>query len=162
MRAAVPAAVVDNSYSAFQPGYYNGQIAGAEIRTPQEGWQVIKLVVDNITPQEGTNDPGRTRFQGDLTIETDGVNLFEVEDFGKGDLPFMIRKSAGLLAGLAEGLGVGERVNGIVHADLKQVAEALIAGQFKGEKIGFEVANRPNKKDPEKPYDGYNRFGKAQ
>lgn len=162
MRASVPATTVDNSYETFPAGYYTGEITSVELRDPNGdgSWLVLKVAVAGITPKKGTPAPGRDRFQGDITIKTDGVDLFTVESFGNPDLPFMIRKGAGLLAGLAEGLGVAKRVNGQVEADLEAVSEALIAGEFKSNKIGFEVSNR-KAKDSDKVYDGYNRFGAA-
>lgn len=161
MRATIPASDVDNSYAVFPEGLYNGQIATAEIRDVKDGWQTLKIAVEEVTPRDETQpSPGRTKFQSDITLKTDGVSVFEVGDFSSPDLPFGIRKAAGLLAGLAEGLGVATRENGQVVADLKSVAEALVAGEFKGEKIGFEVKHyKPKGKD--KTYDQYNRFGPA-
>lgn len=162
MRASVPTAVVDNTYEVFPQGYYDGDIAAAELRDPNKdgSWLTLKVAVSNITPKDGTQDPGRSAFQSDLTIKTDGVDLFEVEDFSDRDLPFGIRRSAGLLAGLAEGLGVATRENGSVQADLRAVAEALIEGNFEGERVGFEVAHY-TPKDSDKARDQYNRFGPA-
>lgn len=141
MRARVPTAVVDNTYEAFPEGYYNGKITGAELRDPNKdgSWLVLKLATGDVTPKEGTADPGRSAFSGDITIKTDGVDLFEIEDFTDRNIPYPVRLSAGLLAGLAESLGVGTRQNGAVEADLKALAEALIDGNFEGESIGFSV-----------------------
>jgi hypothetical protein len=161
MRASVPSTVVDNEYSLFPQGTYEGEIATAELRTPKEGWQVLKLAVENVAPREGTGDPGREKFQSDITILNEGVNVLEVADFSDPDVPFQIKRAAGLLAGLGEALGVAERVNGVVHADLKQVAEALIAGEFKGNKIAFEVTHFQGKKAGSKARDQYNRFAPA-
>ena len=161
MRASVPTAVVDNTYENFPQGNYDGEIREAELRDVNNdgSWLTLKVGVDNITPREGTANPGRDRFQSDITIRTDGVDLFEVTDFSNPDLPFGIRRAAGLLAGLGEGLGVAERTVEGVSVDLKAVAEALIDGKFKGERVGFEVTHYTNKKD--KTFDQYNRFGAA-
>lgn len=164
MRARVPTSVVDNTYEAFPAGLYDGKIATAEIRdaskTKDGSWLTLKLGVEDITPRDGTPSPGREKFTGELTLTTDGVDVFTVEDFTNPNVPFGIRKTAGLLAGLAEGLNLGTRTKEGVEADLKQVAEALVAGDLKGDKISFEVAHYTNKTTG-KIYDQYNRIGAA-
>lgn len=159
MRARVPTAAIDNSYEAFPEGAYDGQIASATLRDPNGdgSWLILKLGLDSIVPKEGTSDPGRERFSGDITIETDGVNVFDVEDFGNGKLDFRIRKSGALLAGLAEGLGLVTRENGQVDVDLREVADSLIDGQFEGETVGFEIGNWQPKEGPTR--DQYRAFG---
>lgn len=163
MRASVPTSVVDNEYENFPKGYYDGNIDSAEVRDPNDdgSWLMIRLAVDEITPKEGTADPGRGRFSSDITVKTDGVDLFEVEDFNNPDLPFGIVRGAGLLAGLAEALGVGERdeQTGQVVADLEAVAQAVTGGQFEGERVGFGVSHYTNSKGD--TYDQFERFGPA-
>lgn len=163
MRASVPSTIVDNEYSLFPEGAYEGKIASAELRDPKGdgSWKVLKVALEDVTPREGTADPGREKFQSDITIVNDGIDVLEVTDFASQEIPFQIRRAAGLLAGLGEALGVAERKNGVVHADLKAVAEALIGGEFKGEKISFEVTHFKGKKEGSKPRDQYNRFGPA-
>ena len=162
MRATVPSNIVDNSYEVFPEGNYEGALAGAEHRDVKGdgSWKTLKIVTDNITPREGTGEPGRSKFQADITLTTDGVDIFEVEDFSSKDVPFGIVRSAGLLAGLAEGLNLGTRGPNGVEVDLKAVVEALIDGQFAGEKVSFQVSHyKP--KNSDKVYEQYNRFGAA-
>ena len=162
MRASVPTSAVDNTYEEFPVGMYDGEIGSAEIRDPNGdgSWLTLKLGVENISAKEGTDDPGRSTFQSDITILTDGTDLREVEDFSNGELPFPIRRAAGLLAGLAEGLGVATRENGRVEVDIQAIADALTNGEFAGERVGFEVSHFYNKKT-KKTRDQYNRFGPA-
>lgn len=162
MRASVPTSTVDNTYEAFPRGAYDGEIQGAEIRDPNNdgSWLVLKLSVSGVTPKEGTADPGRSAFQSDITLKTDGVDVTTVEDFGNRDLPFPIRRSGGLLAGLSEALGVASRDNGQVSFDPAAIVDALVDGQFVGEKVGFEVGHYTPKGSTD-ARDQYNRFGPA-
>lgn len=162
-RARVPGALIDNSYENFPKGFYDGDITGAEVRDPNGdgSWLTLKLSVDNITPKEGTADPGRTRFQGDITLRTDGVDLSEVEDFGNGDIPYGVRKAGGLIAGIAEGLNVATRGDdGVLDVDLAAMVDALTSGDFEGERVGFEVSHY-SPKTSDKTYDQFNQFGPA-
>jgi hypothetical protein len=161
VRASVPTSTVDNTYEVFPKGVYDGNLSGAQQRdvNGDGSWITLKLSVSDITPKEGTADPGRTAFNSDLTLKTDGVDLFEVENFNSRDVPFGIRRSAGLLAGLAEGLGVAARENGIVSVDLAAVVTALVDSQFDGERVGFEVSHYTPKGGEAR--DQYNRFGPA-
>lgn len=162
MKAQVPNTIVDNDYEAFPEGFYDGEISGAQLRDPNNdgSWLILKLSLTNVTPKDGTQDPGRNRFSGDITLRTDGTDLFEVSNFADNELHFAIRRSAGLLAGLGEGLGVATRVGGSVDVDLKAVAEALIDGNFENAKVGFQVSHYTNKKSG-KTYDQFARFGSA-
>lgn len=162
MRASVPTSVVDNTYEVFPQGYYDGDIVEAEVRDPNGdgSWLTLKIRTENITPKEGTEDPGRSAFQSELTIKTDGIELFDVDNFNDRSIPFGLVRAAGALAGLAEGLGVATRENGAVDVDLRQVAEALAAGQFNGERVGFQVTHY-SPKDSDKTYDQFGGFGPA-
>lgn len=162
MRAEVPTSVVDNSYTVFPEGYYEGAIASAELRDPNNdgSWLVLKVGLNDITPKDGTSLTDRKTFKGDITVRTNGTDLFEMDGFTGDDLPFAIVRSAGVLAGLAEGLGVATRTNGAVNVDLKATAEALIDGQFEGERVSFQVTHY-TPKGSDKPRDQYNRFGAA-
>ncbi len=159
MRVSIPTSGIYNAYEAFPEGSYNGEITSAVLRDPNGdgSWLVLKVGVSNITAKEGTADPGRARFSGDILIQSDGVNVFEVENFATVD--FRIKKASELLAGLAEGVGAASRENGQVDVDLKEVAEALIDGQFEGEAVGFEVANWQPKEEGSSLRDQYRAFG---
>lgn len=164
MRVSIPTSGIDNTYEAFPEGAYEGQIASASLRDPNNdgSWLVLKIGIDSITAKEGTSETTRDRFSGDITIQTDGVNLFEVENFGNGKIPFTIKKAADLLAGLAEGLGVAGRDGGRVDVDLKEVAEALIDGQHEGDSVGFEVANWQPKAEGSSLRDQFASFGHSE
>ena len=162
MRARVPSNIIDNSFKLFPEGAYDGDITGAVIRDPNndDSWLLLKVSVGNITAKDGTASPGRDRFQSDITLKTDGTSVFEIEDFGGADVPFVLERGAGLLAGLAEGLGIAEtRENGAAYVDLKEVVEALIDGNFEGERVGFEVAHWTSKGDKPVTRDQYVTFG---
>lgn len=161
MRARVPTAIIDNTYEAFPEGHYNGKIVGAELRDPNRdgSWLILKLAAGDVTPKEGTPNPGRGAFSGDITLKSNGIDLFEIADFSDTSIPYPIRLSAGLLAGLAEVLGVGDRSNGAVETDLKAFTTALLDGQFQGEAVGFSVKHWS--KADGTPRDQFGAFGAA-
>jgi len=162
MRASIPTNVVDNSYTVFPEGFYTGALSSAEVRDPKSdgSWLLLRVGLDTITPNDGTADPGRESFRGDITISSDGHDLREITDFSSKEIPFGVVRSAGLLAGIAEALGVATRENGQVDVDLRQVVEALAEGNFAGERVAFEVTHyKP--KNSDKIYEQFNRFGAA-
>jgi hypothetical protein len=159
LRASVPTSVIDNTYENFPQGTYDGDIGSAEIRDPNGdgSWLLLKLGLTTVAAAEGTGDPGRSAFTSDITLVTDGVDVRETDFSGK--IPFPITRASGLLAGLAEGLGVATRTNGRVDIDLQSVVDALTGGEFSGERVGFQVSHFTNRKD--KTYDQYAHFGPA-
>lgn len=163
MRARVPANLIRSTYSVFPEGNYSGEIVSASLRDPKGdgSWLTLKLGVGSVTANEGTDNPGRDRFQSDILIKTDGVNVFDIEDFNDEAIPFQIRKASGLLAGLAIGLGVVEEGKGGSDLDLKDVAEALIDGKFQGDRVGFTVGHWTGSKEGATPRDQYKEFGHA-
>lgn len=163
MRARVPGSVIDNDYENFPEGFFDGDLGVAEVRDVHGdgSWLSLEIPTSNITPKEGTEDPGRSTFSTGITVLTDGVDLTEVDDFSNGDIPFGVRRAAGCLAGMAEGLGVAERDDaGNVDVDLAAVIDALTSGEFEGERVGFEVSHY-SPKGSDKTYEQYNRFGPA-
>lgn len=161
MRVSVPTNIVDNSYEIYPEGNYDGDIASASIRDVlgDGSWLTLKVSLDGVTARDGTADAGRDRFQSDITLRTDGTDLFEVENFANGEIPFGIRRAAGLLAGLAEGLSIEDRADGAVGVDLKEVAEALVDGEFEGERVSFQVSHYTPKKEGSTARDQYGKFG---
>ncbi len=167
MRVQVPSAIVNNEYPVFPQGAYDGKITAAAVRDPNNdgSWVLIKLTVGDITPREGTADPGRDRFSGDITLrntdqEGNVQDLRELSEFN-GTTHWSIQTGARLLAGLAAGLDVAEVDEaGNVNVDFSQVAEALIDGAFEGQRVGFEVNNYVSKKT-KKTGDGFDAFGPA-
>jgi hypothetical protein len=147
MRVAVPNATVDNTYEAFPAGDYEGTIEGASIRDPnQDGsWVLAKLSLTSVTPREGTADPGRSAFSGDITIaNTDKSGKFaDVRELTEinGKTPFAVKRGVGLLAGLATAVGAGERDNSHTSVDLKATVDALVDGAFNGQRIAFRVSH---------------------
>lgn len=162
MRASIPTNIVDNSYAVFPEGKYTGSLSGAEVRDPKGNgsWLTLKVSLDEISPMEGTEDPGRTKFNGDITILTDGHDMREIADFSDRNLPYALVKSAGLIGGMAEALGVASRENGRVDVDIPAVLEALTEGNFAGERVGFEVAHY-SPKNSDKTYEQFNAFAMA-
>lgn len=142
MRVSVPSAVAHNKYEAFPEGFYTGEISEAKQVQSQDGsWRGVSISHGSVLPNEGTDDPGRNRYTATLTIERDGVNVLEVADFTDDSLPYGIRKSGALLAGLAEGLNIAEVANGQIDFDPEALVEALLEGTFEGERVSFEVTN---------------------
>lgn len=163
MRARVPTQLVDNEYEAFPKGFYDGDIDSAEVRDPKDdgSWLTMEVGFASITPKEGTNDPGRSRFSNGITIYSEGVHVKDVEDFSNNDLPFGVRRAGGLLAGLAEGLGVATRDDdGYLDVDIEAVIDALTSGEFEGERVGFQVGHY-SPKNSDKTYEQFERFGPA-
>lgn len=167
MRVRVPKAVVENSYEAFPEGNYEGVISGADVRDPNndQSWLLIKLATSDVTAREGTADPGRSAFSGDIVLRNtdretgDVVDVREISDVN-GSTPFAIRRSAGLLAGIAAALQVGDVADsGDVEVDLGEVAEALVNGDFEGQKIAFAVSHYTNRKGD--TYDQFDVIGPA-
>lgn len=161
MRASIPTAIVDNTYENFPEGTYVGSIDGAEIRDVKDdgSWITMKLSIGSITPADGTEDPGRKRFTGELTLVNDENDVRTMTNFGQG-AHFGLVRTAGLLAGLAEGLGVAERTPQGVQVDLDAVISGLADGQFAGEQVAFEVTHYTSKSNG-KTYDQYAKFGPA-
>lgn len=167
MRVNVPNAIVDNEYPAFAPGTYDGTIASADVRDPNKdgSWLLIKLGLSDVTPREGTQGDGRSAFSGDIVIrntdqETGAVqDLREMESIN-GECHWSIERGAGLLAGIGFALGVADRDEQNTTVDLAQVAEALVDGDFAGQRVGFEVGNYISKKN-QKTYDQFNAIGPA-
>lgn len=161
MRVSIPTALVDNTYENFPEGTYVGTIDGAEIRDVMNdgSWITLKISVDGVSPIGNTPEPGRQRFTGEVTLVTDGSDIRTLTDFGK-DTHFGLVRAAGLLAGLAEGLGVGERTPQGLQVDLDAVINGLADGQFAGEQVAFEVTHYTSKKSG-KTTDQYAKFGPA-
>lgn len=166
MRVTVPSAVVQNSYTAFPAGNYDGTLTGAQVRDPNGdgSWVIIKVSAGDISPREGTADPGREKFSGDITIRNTDKDTGEAQDLRElsevnGNLHWSIERGAGLLAGMGAAFGVAEVDDaGNVSVDLGALATALIDGQFEGERFGFEVTNRTR---DGKTYDGFRTIGPA-
>ena len=147
MRIDIPTSIVDNDYEVFPVGKYNGTISGAKVRDPNGdgSWVIAKVSVTDVTPREGTAEPARNAFSGDITLrntDKDG-NVVDVRDLDRitDKTPFPVRRAAGLLAGLGTAAGVADRTDGRVSVDLGQVAEALVNEQFNNQRIGFEVTH---------------------
>lgn len=162
MRASIPTNVVDNSYAVFPEGFYTGALTSAEVRDPKSdgSWLTLKVGLGEVTPNEGTADPGRASFKGDLTIRTDGHDILEIEDFSNREIPFSLVRSAGLIAGIAEALGVASREGGNVDVDIREVVEALTEGNFSGERVSFQVTHY-SPKNSDKVYEQFGAFGTA-
>jgi hypothetical protein len=166
MQVKVPNRIVDNSYTAFPRGNYDGTISGAAVRDPNNdgSWVLVKLSLEGITPREGTADPGRTNFSGDIVIRNTDKDTGEAQDLRElsevnGNLHFTVERGAGLVAGLGAAVGAAERDETGVSVDLGAVIESLVDGAFEGKRIGFTVNNRKDKNDPTKIYDGFAAIG---
>lgn len=164
MQAEIPTTLVDRTYDPFPPGTYKGEISGAEITTFDSGDANLRLSVQNIQPLgEDTPDPDGRPFNGDIAVRRDGVGITEIADFSDRDLNFGLRLGAGLLAGVAEAVGAGERGETSVSTDLSAVIDALTSGEWEGAEIGFEVQNRTyeDRNGKEQTTDDFRRIGAA-
>lgn len=145
MRAVVPTSVTDNRPDAFPEGFYEGTISGAAVRDPNKdgSWVLVALSLSDITPREGTADPGRKSYRSDILLrntDRDGnvVDIRELDSVN-GGTPFQIRRAAGLLAGLGLAVGAAERTPQGDIVDFGAVAEQLVGGAFEGQRISFQV-----------------------
>lgn len=161
MRARVPAARVHNEYEAFPEGFYDGDLAEARVRDPNEdgSWLRLRISLDNVAPKEGTEDPGRTRFTGEITVLTDGYNVAEIDDFGNDELPYPVQLAGELLGGIAEGLGVYDTDGKYIEFDPGELISALTDGAFEGERVGFRVRHWTDKEGNTR--DDFAQFGPA-
>tara|TARA_R110002020_G_scaffold121916_3_gene277024 strand:+ start:17856 stop:18353 length:498 start_codon:yes stop_codon:yes gene_type:complete len=146
MQVTIPTSLIDQSYEAFPEGTYSGELDSSELRDPKGdgSWLTLKLGFDEVMANTGTDDPGRSRFTGDITIATDGYDVRELQesDLRNKNVPYSVRRTSGLLAGMAEGLGIVQRNGtGGVTVDLAEIVEALTEGNFAGERVAFEVSH---------------------
>lgn len=165
MLARVPTALAENRYELFPTGTFTGLLSGAESRSPldDDSWRLIRLSVSDTAPfsNEDPDTNGRG-FNDDITVLTDGVMLTEVEDFTNQDIPFPIRRSAGLLAGLALAVGAATPDdNGYLNVDFASFIEALLEGTFENEEIAFEVSHYTPNKEGAETRDQFARIGPA-
>mgnify|MGYP006283097509 CR=1 FL=1 len=151
MRAPIPTGRIRNRYDPFPQGTYRGRLTEAEVRDPTgEGeWLTIEVTVEDIEPVGETDDPGRSTYSDDLTIQTDGLHVDDVEDFTNDEVPFGLVRTAGLLAGLGEAVGALEIDDGAVEnaVDISPILSALNEGEFDGEIVGFEIGHWTNNDD---------------
>lgn len=137
----IPANVVDNRPTPFPVGVYVGELADVETREQQDGETVfIRLNWVNNTPaDDNTEDPGNRIHREDLCIRYRGTSLFDYEEITE-DMPFLLRRGAGLLGGLALAIGATERVqDGAVDFDLPSFVNDLREGEYQGHKAMFQI-----------------------
>lgn len=151
MQVEIPNHVVQNEYPAFPAGHYEGVVSDAQIRDPRGdgSWLLIRLRLTDVQPREGTPDPGRRSFSGDITLrntDKDGNVLdLRVVSEVNGSTPRSLQRGAGLIAGLAAAAGLAERTaNGLV-VDLDYVVSELLSDQMNGLAVAFTVTNRTDK-----------------
>jgi hypothetical protein len=140
MRVTIPTSAVDNTYTPMPEGEYEGTIDLAEEKSPTDDWTVVRISLTDVASTDADVDLSRSRFGADLTIATNGESLLEISEYSD-KLPFAIRKTAACLAGLAEGVGVTQRTETGVDFDISDVYDALLAGEFRGERVRFEVSH---------------------
>jgi len=150
--AHVPSALVDNEYELFPEGTFTGKLVGAKMRTFDSGDQILNISVGG-TAAASDEDPdtgGRT-FTGRVQLKRQNLSILDITTFGP-NVPFPLRRAGGLLAGLAEAVGAGERGDAGVDVDLEDFIEDLMGGAFENAELLFEVThNSWTRKDPSDP-----------
>lgn len=165
MRTKVPVSGIRNEYEPFPVGLYTGTLGEVELRDPQgEGeWLTLRLPTENIEAEgEETGDPGRSRYQDEVTIKTDGIDLGEDVEEVSDELPFQIQRAAEVLGGLAWALGViqiDEDATGDVELDFGELIDALQQQEFEGERVAFQIGHWED--DDGATHDQYVAFGPA-
>lgn len=142
----VPNRIVENRPQPFPEGSYMGRIKQVDERWNDEQTRLnFTVTIKDITVVEGDTEPGARPYRFRLPVIWDGISLVDVEEFGD-DVPFLLERSAGILAQLATALGVGKANElGDVEVDFQELLEGLQEGQFNDIDILFGVAHRTYK-----------------
>lgn len=144
----IPAAVTDNTPTPFPVGVYIGELADIEHRESTENGHVFLRMnfVSNNPADDNTGDPGNRILRDDACIRYAGESLFDYEEI-TDDTPFLLRRGAGLLSGLALAVGAVDRgPEGVVDIDLPSFVHDLEEGEYAGEKVKFQVEHNTYKK----------------
>ena len=137
----IPSNVVDNRPAPFPIGTFQGELGDTEERwTPDQESQFLRLsFVNNSAADDNTEDCGNRIMRDDLCLRYRGESLYDYEEV-TGDMPFLLRRAAGLIGGLAVALGsVGRDASGGVDLDLAEFVADLQEGQYAGSEIRFNV-----------------------
>ena len=142
----IPAAVVDNTPTPFPVGVYTGELADVEDRGQQGETEFLRLNFVNNTPaDDNTESPGNRIFREDICLRHKGISLFDYEEVTE-DMPFLLRRGAGLLSSFALAIGAVERVaDGDVELDLPSFVHDLREGEYSGFGVLFQVEHNSYK-----------------
>lgn len=147
----IPDSVVTGR-SPFPAGVYRGNLDSAAERSTKDkegnetGVFVDVVFKDNQTI-DGKTQVGARPYRQSFAIIQKGLSLVDITEYSD-ETPFMLRRSAGLLAQLALALGAASRdaeTNDVVF-DMNTFLEDLQHGVYKGRPVLFEVQNRAYKR----------------
>jgi hypothetical protein len=137
----IPSNVVDNRPAPFPIGTYQGELGDTEERwTPDQESQFLRLsFVNNGAADDNTDDCGNRIMRDDLCLRYRGDSLYDYDEV-TGEMPFLLRRAAGLLGGLAVAFGAtGRDAAGGVDLDLASFVADIQEGAYAGESVRFNV-----------------------
>lgn len=147
----VPDSVVTGR-SPFPAGVYRGRLDSAAERVQKDKDGNEKAVFvdvvfrDNVTI-DGVASVGARPYRQSFAIIMNGQSLTDITEYSE-ETPFLLRRSAGLLAQLALALGAASRdsdTNDVLF-DINALLEDLQHGVYKDKMVMFEVQNRAYKR----------------
>ena len=137
----IPSSVVDNRPTPFPTGTFNGELGDIEDRwTQDQSKQFLDLAfVNNAATDDNSPDPGNRIMRDSLCLRYNGDSLYDYEEVTT-DMPFLLRRAAGLLGGLALALqATGRIAGGDVDLDLADFVADLQEGVYAGQPVRFNV-----------------------
>lgn len=137
----IPSNVVDNRPAPFPVGTFQGELGETEERWSQDQeMQFLGLsFVNNTAADDNTDDPGNRIMRDSLCLRYQGDSLFDYDEVTE-DMPYLLRRTAGLLGSLAVALDAIERDDsGDVDFDLVDFVAKIQDGTYEGFKVRFNV-----------------------
>lgn len=144
----IPAHVAEGRSSPFPAGTYMGRL-----NEVKESWSEDKTNLTynvwfkEVTALEGGREVGNRPFRQQLKIINNNESIVDIVEFND-QVPFMLSRSAGLIAQLALALNeakVDPRTRDVTF-DMETFLENLAQGVYKDRTLVFEVQNRSYKR----------------
>lgn len=142
--ARIPAHVASGRRAPFPAGVFMGEITKVD-----ENWSEDKtglalvVTLSNITPFDADSPEvgARPKMQR-LQVIFNNQSLVDIVEF-TDDVPFALANAATLVTQLAEALGVVQpNIDGSVDFEMEPFLNSLMAGEFLGNQVVFEVKHR--------------------
>ena len=138
----IPSNVVDNRPAPFPTGTFQGELGDTEERwTPDQESQFLRLsFVNNGAADDNSPDCGNRIMRDDVCLRYKGESLYDYEEITE-EMPYLLRRAAGLLGGLAvafEAIGRDDD-SGDVDLDLAGFVADLQEGAYAGSETRFNV-----------------------